>query len=264
MDPPSFHFDFAEVESIEIIKGPYDLTNPGGLAGTVNAFSKSPKPGPAANFNFSYGSFNYLDASATTSYGGKKLDGLLGYAHKSSDVPESGDGKLLTDIYPSTSPNRYRPDRIDSKAYDTDTFWVKGGTKIGEGRSELAYSYQDADHILYPALLMDADYDRTHRLNWTTTLKNPTPAISKLLFQAWYNQVDHLMDDTQRVSSLPSMSITRDYMMQTNAKTMTFGSKLNGEIPMGPEVWLRVLTSISATGMPRTKRQGGLITHHSQ
>ncbi len=234
MDPPSFHFDFAEVESIQIIKGPYDLTNPGGLGGMVNAVSETPKPGPAANVNLSYGSFNYLDGSATLSYGGDRFDGLLGYAHKSSDVPESGDGKLLTDIYPVTSPNRYRLDRIDSSAYDTDTLWIKGGTKIGEGRSELSYSYQDADQVLYPALLMDADYDRTHRIDWMTTIVDPTSTIAKVSFQAWYNQVDHLMDDTARMSSMPSMMVTRDYMMQTDAETYTFGSKLNGEMPMGP------------------------------
>lgn len=234
MDPPSFHFDFAEVESIQIIKGPYDLANPGSLAGMINAVSKTPKAGPGANLNLSYGSFNYLDGSATTSYGGEKFDGLLGYAHKSSDVPESGDGKLLTDIYPSTSPNRYRADALDSRAYDTDTLWIKGGTKIGEGRSELGYSYQDADHVLYPALLMDADYDRTHRLNWTTTLKDPGSDASNLLFQLWYNQVDHLMDDTLRMSSMSNKMVTRNYMMQTDAKTMTLGGKLNGEIPLGP------------------------------
>ncbi len=234
MDPPSFHFDFAEVESIQIIKGPYDLTNPGGLGGMINAISKTPKAGPAADLNLSYGSYNYLDGSTTLSYGADRLDGLLGYAHKSSDVPESGDGKLLTDIYPATSPNRYRLDRIDSEAYDTDTFWLKGGTKIGEGRSELSYSYQDAENVLYPALLMDADYDRTHRLNWMTTLEDPTPTISKIFFQAWYNQVDHLMDDTQRMSSMPNMMVTRDYMMLTDAETYTVGSKLNGEMPMGP------------------------------
>lgn len=231
MDPPSFHFDFAEVESIEVIKGPYDLANPGSLAGMVNAISKSPKTGPSANLNLSYGSYNYLDASATASYGGEKFDGLLGYARKSSDVPKSGDGRLLTDIYPATSMNRYRPDRLDSQAYQTDTFWLKGGSKIGEGRSELSYSYQDASPVLYPALLMDATYDRTHRLNWATTLEELSPKLSKLMLQLWYNQVDHLMDDTQRVSSLAR---PRDYMMLTDAKTMTFGSKLNGELPLGP------------------------------
>lgn len=231
MDPPSFHFDFAEVESIQVTKGPYDLANPGSLGGMINAVSKSPKDGPGANLNLSYGSYNYLDASATASYGGEKFDGLLGYARKSSDVPESGDGKLLTDVYPSTSMNRYRPDRLDSRAYETDTFWVKGGTALGEGRSEIGYSYQDAGRILYPALLMDGEYDRTHRLNWKTTLEDLSPTLTDVLFQVWYNQVDHVMDDTQRVSSL---NRTRPHMMLTEAETMTFGSKLNGEISLGP------------------------------
>jgi len=234
MDPPSFHFDFAEVESIEIIKGPYDLHNPGGLAGMINAVSKTPRKGPGATANLSYGSYNFIDASATGSYGGESFDGLLGYAYKYSDVPESGDGKRLTDIYPATSPNRYRPEDIDSKAYESNTVWLKGGYMLAKGRSELGYAYQNAEHVLYPYLLMDADYDRTQRVNWTTTLNDVTPAISKLLFQAWYNQVDHVMDDTLRVSSLPSMMVTRDYMMLTDAETMTTGAKLNAEFPAGP------------------------------
>lgn len=233
MDPPSFHFDFAEVESIEVIKGPYDLRNPGSLAGMINAVSKLPDPGPGATANFSYGSFNFIDASATGSYGGERFDGLFGYAFKTSDVPEAGDGKLLTDIYPATSPNRYRPETIDSKAYETTTVWAKSGYRHGPGRSELSYAYQNAEHVLYPYLLMDADYDRTNRVNWTTRLDNLSDRLVRLNFQLWFNTVDHLMDDTLRESSRPSMMVTRPYMMQTEAETMTAGLKLNGEIRLG-------------------------------
>ncbi len=234
MDPPSFHFDFAEVESVQIIKGPYDLRNPGSLGGTINAVSAVPKQGPGLNANLSYGSYNYLDASTTASYGTNSYDGLLGYSYKSSDVPESGNGKLLTDIYPSTSPNRYRPGDLDSKAYEMNTFWGKTGYKLAKGRSEVSYAYQDAEHVLYPYLLMDADYDRTHRLNWSTTLDDLSPLFSKALLQLWYNRVDHLMDDTLRVSSTPSRVVSRDYMMQTDAETMTAGAKGNAEMRVGP------------------------------
>jgi len=233
MDPPSFHFDFAEIESIEIIKGPYDLRNPGGLGGMINASSKQAGFGPAAAAHFSYGSFNYLDASLNGSYGTERWESLAGAAIKSSDVPESGDGKRLTEIYPATSPNRYRPEHIDSRAYETSSLWVKGGYKIGSGRSELSYAYQNAEHVLYPYLLMDADYDRTHRINWATTLIDPAPSISKLLLQIWHNRVDHVMDDTLRISSLPSMMVTRPYMMLTDAETTTSGARLNAEWPFG-------------------------------
>lgn len=234
MDPPSFHFDFAEVESVEITKGPYDLHNPGGLGGMINAVSKTPGYGLEATANLSYGSFNYLDASLTGSYGGTTGDGLAGLAFKSSDVPEAGNGKRLTEIYPTTSMNRYRPENIDSKAYETTTFWLKGGYQHARGRSELGISYQNAEHVLYPYLLMDADYDRTLRFNWTTTLENLTPTLTKLFMQAWHNKVDHLMEDTLRVSSMPSMMVTRPYMMQTDAETKTTGAKIQAELAIGP------------------------------
>ncbi|WP_233189315.1 TonB-dependent receptor [Geothermobacter hydrogeniphilus] len=233
MDPPSFHFDFAEVESIEIIKGPYDLSNPGSLGGMINAVSKAPVKGPGFSANLGYGSDNYLDSSLVGSYGGKTLDGLLGYAYKTSDIPESGDGKRLTEIYPATSPNRYRPEAIDSEAYEINTLWTKGGYKLAKGRSEISYAYQDADHVLYPYLLMDADYDRTHRVNWTTRLHNLSETLSALSFQAWFNTVDHRMDDSLRESSRPSMMVTRPTMMLTDAETMTAGAKLNGDFRLG-------------------------------
>ncbi len=234
MDPPSFHFDFAEVESVEVIKGPYDLQNPGSLAGMINAVSKAPAKGPGMATNFSYGSFHYVDASLVGSYGVENMDGLLGYAFKKSDVPKSGDGKRLTDIYPSTSSNRYRPDEMDSRAYETNTVWTKIGYVAGHSRTELSYTYQDAEHVLYPYLLMDADYDRTKRVNLTTTLTELSPVISRINLQVWHNEVEHLMDDTSRVSSLPSMMVTRDYMMQTDASTITTGAKANVAISAGP------------------------------
>jgi len=233
MDPPSFHFDFAEVESVTIIKGPYDLRNSGSLGGMINAVSKTPGVGLEAAANLSYGSFNYLDTSLTASYGNTTWDGLAGLAFKSSDVPEAGDGKRLTDIYPATSMNRYRPESFDSRAYETTTLWSKGGYQHAKGRSELGISFQNAEQVLYPYLLMDADYDRTLRFSWTTTLKNLTPVLTKLYLQAWYNQIEHLMDDTLRMSSMPSMIITRPYMMQTDAETMTVGAKVQADLSFG-------------------------------
>lgn len=155
MDPPSFHFDFAEVDYIEIIKGPYDVRHPGSLGGVINAVSKSPDPGPGFSADLTYGSYDLVNAATTASYGAESFDALAGYAYKYSLPPKSGDGKRITDIYPVTSPNRYRPEDIDSRAYAINTFWTKGEVKLSDdARSELGYSYQDADHILYPYIYL--------------------------------------------------------------------------------------------------------------
>ncbi|MCM0083378.1 TonB-dependent receptor plug domain-containing protein [Geomonas sp. Red32] len=130
MDPPSFHLDLAEAEEVRIVKGPYDLSNPGGLAGTVEIETKKPGKGWHGEGNFGYGSWNNVNTSATASHGGERYDLLAGYAFKYSDVPESGDGKRLTEIYPATSMNRYRSSEIDSKAYEINTGWARFGVNL--------------------------------------------------------------------------------------------------------------------------------------
>jgi len=232
MDPPAFHVDFAEVAQIKVVKGPYDVENPGSLGGLVDVKTKTTKKGAGADLGLTYGSFNSLNSSVTASYGNDLYDGLIGYAYKRSDVPESGDGTLITDIYPATSPNRYKSSTYNSKAYEINTVWTKLGLNpTADSRTELNYSYQDADHVLYPYLKMDADYDRTHRLNWSYRIEKISPLVEELKLQAYWDKVNHLMDDRLRVSSLGK---TRSYSMQTDATTQVAGGKLTGRFAAGP------------------------------
>lgn len=234
MDPPAFHFDFAEVEQIRIIKGPYDIENPGSLGGVVEIQSKQPHKGFGSDLNLTYGSYNAVNGSATASYGSEMFDGLLGYAYKRSDVPKSGDHRLITDIYQATNPNRYRPDTMDSKAYGINTGWAKFGVNpTGNSRSEISYSYQDADHVIYPYLKMDADFDKTHLLNWTYRIDKVSPLVRELKLQAYWDRVSHLMNDGLRVSSGTS---PRGFSMQTDARTETIGAKMQGALAAGPGI----------------------------
>lgn len=234
MDSPSFHYDFAEIEQVNVIKGPYDLSNPGGMGGTVDAITKKPRKGPGADLNMTYGSYNSVNASAVASYGADKADILAGYAYKQSDVPKSGDGKMITDIYDANSSNRYKSADIDSNAYKINTAWGRFGVKPGDNsRMDLSYSYQDARHVLYPYLLMDAVYDRTSMVNWTYKLTGASSALKDAKLQFFWNRVNHLMDDRYRQSSAPSATVTRDYSMQTDASTEMLGAKLSGAASLG-------------------------------
>jgi len=232
MDPPAFHYDFAEIEQIKVVKGPYDLSNPGGLGGVIDARTRKPGPGPGGDVNLGYGAWNSVNGSATASYGADAYDGLLGYAYKYSDVPKSGDGRRLTEIYPAGSPNRYRSGSVDSRAYEIHTGWGKFAVNPTENsRSELSYSHQDADHVLYPYLKMDADYDRTNLVNWSYRVGKISPLLQELKLQAYWDTVDHLMDDRFRFSS---QSSPRPYSMQTDASTRVYGAKLTTVLAAAP------------------------------
>ncbi len=232
MDSPAFHYDFAEIEQVKVTKGPYDLANPGSLGGVVEAVSKKPHKGIGADLSVTGGSYDSVNSSAVGSFGGDKLDGLLGYAYKYSGVPVSGNGKQITDIYPATSPNRYRPDAIDSTAYSINTAWSKLGYNITDSsRMEGGFSFQDAEHVLYPYLLMDADNDKAYRGNLTYKAEKLSPLFKEFKLQGYWDRVTHLMNDQYRMSSVTS---TRGYSMQTNADTAVYGVKITGSLDVGP------------------------------
>lgn len=239
MDPPAFHYDFAEIEQVTITKGPYDLSNPGGLGGTINALTKKPHKGIGGDISLTYGEWNNINSSVTASHATERYDALIGYAYKFSDIPRSGDGKRLTEIYPTVTgqpgfANRYKASAIDSKAYEINTGWAKlGFNPTANSRTEISYTYQDSDHVLYPYLKMDADYDNAHRINWNYGIKNVSSLIKELKLQAYWNKIDHLMDDRFRASSTPSMSINRFYSMQSDAKSEVYGFKANGTMAIG-------------------------------
>ncbi len=69
MDHAAFHVDFAEVERVEVGKGPFDLRNQGTLGGTVNIVTKRPDPGFHVTAQAAFGSAGYINPSATVSFG---------------------------------------------------------------------------------------------------------------------------------------------------------------------------------------------------
>jgi iron complex outermembrane receptor protein len=231
MDPPAFHYDFAEIEQIKIVKGPYDLTNPGSMGGLVDVIGKKPQQGWGADLSVTGGSYDNVNTSAIASYASERFDGLLGYAFKYSGVPKSGNGKLITDIYLPNTPSygsRYKPSALDSKAYEINTGWAKlGFNPTSNSRSEISYSYQDAEHVLYPALQMDAVYDRTHRLGWTYQVDRLSPLVQWLRLQAYWDKVDHLMDNHLRANwtMMPMVS---------DAQAKVYGAKATTSLAVGP------------------------------
>jgi iron complex outermembrane recepter protein len=232
MDPPSFHVDYAEIDRVEVQKGPFDVTVPGGLGGTVRVNGRKPHPGLNLEANLSGSTNRHQEASLALGYGGRRGDVLGGYAFKNGMPYLTGDGVSLTDIYPVTSPNRYRDTSNSATAYRMHTAWAQAGRTLLDGRArlQLSYTFQNADPVLYPALLMDAVYDTTHRLNASFRLKR-SGVVREVLVQAYVSLVDHLMNDAKRCSSAGTPGtcdgdLPRSYSMETDATSRVFGGRL--------------------------------------
>lgn len=237
MDPPAFHVDAAEVGQVEVRKGPFDVTLPGVLGGSVNATPRVAKPGLNAEANLSVFSNAHGEGSLVAGWGAERFDVLGSYAYKVALPYVSGSGRPLTSVYAPTSPNRYRGGSATSTAYSIHTAWVQAGASLlgaGRDRLQIGYTLQKAEDVLYPFLLMDAVYDDTHRLNatWHATGLGP---FAELDAQLYGSRVDHLMNDARRCSSaaMPATcagQTPNGWSMQTNAQSQMAGARLNARL----------------------------------
>jgi iron complex outermembrane recepter protein len=218
MDPAAFHVDFAEVERVEVAKGPFDMKSQGGLGGAVNIVTRRPESGWRAGANLGLGGFGFVNPSLTASYGSARLAGLAGFSYRRSEPFEDGAGRRFTEIA------NYRSSEQSRDAFRLATGWTRVGFQPSAGHHvQLAWTRQQADDVLYPYLQMDALYDDTDRINLIYEAGGATPKARALTVQAYYSGVDHWMTDQFRTSSVGT---PRGYSMGTRAMTRTLGGRV--------------------------------------
>ncbi len=235
MDHTAFHVDFAEVERIEIGKGPFDLRNQGGLGAAVNVVTKRPSAGFHVNPQAAFGSYGYLNPSVTGSYGRRGFAVLAGYSYRVADGYTDGDGR------PFLSVANYKPSDVGGRAFDVGTAWTRGDLVLGGVHGfQVGYTRQRAGEIVYPYLQMDAVYDNADRANVAYDLKRALGPLRALRAQGYWTRVDHSMTDARR---LTSANMATGYSMATRAKTDTLGGKAEAALRddgiVGIEVYRR-------------------------
>jgi len=234
MDPASFHVDFSEVERVEIGKGPFDLKNQGSLGGAINIVTHKPEEGWKLNANLAAGSYQFVNPSATLSYGGERVSALAGYSFRSSKPYTDGAGQRFTEI------TNYAADAVDRSAFEIGTAWGRALWRPVPGHSlELSYGRQDANRVYYPYLLMDAIYDDTDRLALRYSAEDLGNTLTSLRVHGYLTQVSHWMTNEYRTSA---GTAPRGYSMGTLAETHTIGGRVDGQlhsVQLGIEVFRR-------------------------
>jgi len=105
---------------------------------------------------------------------------------------------------------------MNSQSFDIDTGWGRAYFSPAQGHSvQAAYTRQQADHVLYPYLLMDGLADNADRLNVSYAAARDGARVKAISARAYYSAVEHWMTDALRVSSAGA---AREYSMATEAK----------------------------------------------
>ena len=220
MDPPIFHMSTRQVKEVQILEGPFDVANQGSLAGVVNLISKDPDKGKGGSLYFTGGYFNYLHGGFDGYAGNDFVRVLVGYSKQYSKPYKSGEGKKITEYA------NYKSSELDHTAFNIDNAWTKLViTPDDENEIKINYAFDEAKDVLYPYLMMDAVYDRTHRINGEYLIKPLGVKIS-----AYWNFVKHDMQDRWRTTST---GWSRGYGMKNLAKTKTYGAKIEKYLKIG-------------------------------
>jgi iron complex outermembrane receptor protein len=235
MDPAAFHVDFAEVDRVEVGKGPFDVKNQGALGGTVNVVTRRPERGWHATPTLAAGSFGLVNPSLTLGRGGERISALAGYSERRGDPFEDGGGRRFTELA------NYRPEHQGDRAFSIGTAWGRVVWQPAPGHQvDVAYTRQDSGAVLYPYLMMDALWDDTDRVNLRYEAAGLGARRASVRVQGYFTQVDHWMTDERRTSSLAK---PRDYSMGTRADTRTAGAKAEavfGGLTVGLEGYQRI------------------------
>lgn len=217
MDPTTSHVATNNIESIEILEGPYDVENFGTLSGVVKIKTKKPTKELHGDVNLGYGSFDYKKASASLSGGVGAFRFLLSMSGETSGQYLDGDGNNFAeqvDNYIASMPVpddgvAYQDQYRDMDAYTKLTGMAKVFIDLTDDQElRFGYTANRSDDILYPSSKMDALYDDSNLYTAEYIIRDIASFSKELDFQYYYSDVDHPMSIKYRKSALSNGEVT--------------------------------------------------------
>ncbi len=208
MDTPISHILTNNIDSIEIIEGPYDVENFGTLSGAVKVTSKKPEKDLHGEVSVNFGRWNYERQAMTFTGGNDQVRGLVTLSNESSGQYRDGNGDDFAeqmDKQGVSAGTKYKDEYRNMDAYKKQTFMSKFYFNLIENHEMgISYTANRSDDILYPSGKMDADYDDSNILNMDYTITNLGEYSKKLYFQYYDSDVEHPMSTYYRNASGPT------------------------------------------------------------
>jgi len=218
MDPPVSHIVANQIDSIEVIEGPYDVESFGTMSGGVKIKTKAPTKDPQGQLNVGFGSFSYQKFGLSGSGGNDFIKVSLTASMESSDQYKDGDGNTIADQVdhyvaknPAAAGTAYQDKYHDMQAYSKNSVMAKAFINTAQDQElRLSFTANRSDNILYGNSKMDAIYDDSDIYNAEYNIDNLTKLFKNLNILYYYSDVDHPMGTDYRKSSLMMKKVMRN------------------------------------------------------
>lgn len=204
MDPPVSHIVANQIDSIEVIEGPYDVTTFGALSGEVKIKTKKPSKDLQGSINLGFGAWNYKKFGATVSGGNDRIRMIATVSDESSDQYEDGNGDTLAQQIDNYGVNSYKlkSQYHDMPAYEKKSAMAKAFISTVENQElRLSVTANRSENVLYPNSAMDAIYDDSNIYSIEYNIDAIDENYKNINFQYYHSDVDHPMGNDYRMSS---------------------------------------------------------------
>lgn len=243
MDPPTSHILTNNIESIDIIEGPYDVENFGSLSGSVSIITKKPADELQGEISVNMGSWDYRKTAASFSGGSERVGFMLSVSRETSGQYEDGDGndfyQQIANLDPAAPAGvQYKDIYRNLDAYDKRTVMGKLFFDITDNQQlRLSATANRSDDILYPSSKMDALYDDSNLYNIEYRLTDLGKYSRELDVQYYVTEVDHPMSTFYRNASGPDSANEKISHLSTEMQGFKIKNRLdinaNTELSIG-------------------------------
>ena len=213
MDPPISHIVANQIDSIEVIEGPYDVESFGTLSGGVKIKTKRPTKKAKGQLNVGIGSFNYKKFGASASGGNDSIRVSASISTESSDQYKDGNGDTIAqqiDNYVATTSlagtkkdPRLQPEYYNMQAYIKNSAMIKAFITTAKNQElRLSVTANRSDNVLYGNSKMDAIYDDSNIYSLEYNIDSLSESYKNINIQYYHSDVDHPMGTNYRMSSI--------------------------------------------------------------
>jgi iron complex outermembrane receptor protein len=221
MDPPVSHILASQIDTVEVIEGPYDVENMGTMSGGLKITTKQPTKELHGEINLGMGSWGYKKVGATVSGGNDIVRLLVSASYENSEQYEDGNGDTIADqvdkyydkagpFAPNKDP-RYQDKYSDMDAYTKKSLMTKMFIKTLEDQElRLSYTANRSDDVLYGNSKMDAIYDDSNIYSVEYNIDNISDVYKNINLQYYKSDVDHPMGTDYRKSSKGAFPVMRN------------------------------------------------------
>ncbi len=233
MDPPTSHILTNNIESIDIIEGPYDVENFGSLSGSVSIITKKPTQDLQGEISVNMGSWDYRKTAASFSGASERIGFMLSVSQESSGQYEDGDGndfyQQIANLDPSAPVGvQYKDVYRNLDAYDKRTLMGKLFFDVSDNQQlRLSATANRSDDILYPSSKMDALYDDSNLYNIEYSITDLGKYSRALDVQYYVTEVDHPMSTFYRNSSGPNSANEKISQLSTEMQGFKIKNRLD-------------------------------------